>query len=87
MSTFNEKFGEGDTKDIYFIIIYQRKQKEKSSEFLFSKSNITPKNIYTNEIKEENGIYFYYKVFKFKDKIQDESHNDPHNYTIEFDIL
>ena len=46
---------EGESKDIYFMILYPRKEQEKPEEFLFSENNINPQNIYTDEIKNENG--------------------------------
>ena len=85
MTTINEKKNGIETKDIYFIILYQRKQKEKKDELIFSKSKI-PQNIYTNEIKEENGGYFYNKVFKIEIKMQDKNFNNSINYNLEFDI-
>ena len=86
MSIVNEKLDEGDSKDIYLLLLYQRKQKEKTDGVIFPKSNILLKNIYVNETKEENGMYSYNKVLKFKNKIQDENHNNASNYSIEFDI-
>ena len=69
---------EGETKDIYFMILYPRKEQEKPEEFVFSENNINPQNIYTNEIKNENGTYLYQKVFKFNGKEK--------KYTPEFEI-
>ena len=86
MSTISEKKSGGKSKDIYFILLYQRRQNEKPDELIFAKSNNIPLNIYTNEIKVENGGYFYSKVFKFKNQIQDEDSNNPINYNLEFDI-
>ena len=86
MSIVNEKLDEGDSKDIYLLLLYQRKQKEKTDGVIFPKSNILLKNIYVNETKEENGMYSYNKVLKFKNKIKDENHNNASNYSIEFDI-
>jgi hypothetical protein len=86
MDTVNDQFIGGKNKDIYFIIFYQRRQKEKKDELIFSKSNIIPTNIYTNELERENGIFFYNKVFKFKNIIKDENPKNPINYNIEFDI-
>ena len=57
--------GEGETKEIYFIILYQRKQQDKPDDFSFLENAINPQNIYSDEIKQENGGYFYKKVFKF----------------------
>jgi hypothetical protein len=64
-------------KDIYFIILYKRKQKEENDELILPKTYIT--NIYT-EIEGENGSYIY-KVFKL---IQDKNFINPIN--VEFDI-
>ena len=73
----NKEKNEGETKDIYFMILYPRKEQEKPEEFVFSENNINPQNIYTNEIKNDNG-YFYQKVFKFNGKEK--------KYSPEFDI-
>ena len=84
--SISEALYEGNTKEIYFIILYQRRQREKKDALVFSKSNVMPINIYINEEKRENGAYFYNKVFKFNHKILDENSNNPINYNIEFDI-
>ena len=70
---------EDEAKDIYFIISYTKKEKEKPEEVDFSESDIIPENILTNELKQENGEYFYKKVFKFNGKTND-------NYSLEFEI-
>ena len=69
---------EGEEKDIYFMILYPRKQQEKDNEFVFAEKGIIPKNIYKDEIQQENE-YFYKKVFKFNGKTKKK-------YSIEFDI-
>ena len=57
----------GEEKEIYFIIFYQRKQKENPKELVFSEdSDITPQNILIKEIKTKNDKYVFQKVFKFK---------------------
>ena len=84
--SISEALYERNEKEIYFIIQYQRRQREKKDELIFSKSNVVPKNIYTNEENKENGTYFYRKVFKFEYKILDENSNNTINYNIEFDI-
>jgi len=54
-------------KDIYFIIFYQRKQKENENELVFSKDcDISPQIILNKDIKLNNNKYAYKKVFKFK---------------------
>ena len=69
---------EGETKDIYFIILNQIKEKEKDDKIDFSEFNIIPKNIFEKELKKENGTIFYLKVLKFNGKTN-------HNYNIEFE--
>ena len=89
MTTFNDKLAGGETKDIYFIILYQRKQKENKDGLIFTKSNNISKNpqiIYTKEIKEENGTFFYNKVFKLERNIQDKNSNNSIKYNLIFDI-
>ena len=72
---------EGKAKEIYFIILYKRKKQEITEELIFLKSDITPENIYTNELNQENGTYFY-QVFKFNEK--NESSKKYLNYNFEF---
>jgi len=56
-----------EEKEIYFMIFYPRNQKEKQSDFHFSKDcNISPKIILNKEVKTDNNKYIYKKVFKFK---------------------
>ena len=62
----NEIIKDEKTEEIYFQILYRRKEKEK--EFKFTKYEIKPEEFFVNEIKEENGTYLYEKVFKFKRK-------------------
>ena len=69
----------GKKENIYFLIFYPRKQKEKSNEFIFSESEITPEKIFTNEIQQEKGIYSYQKIFKFNGKADNK-------YNFEFEI-
>ena len=83
----NKALAEGKTKEKFFIILYKREQKEKPKEFIFSKSDIIPNNIYINELKEENESYFYKKVFKLSTEISnDNSKKNPVNYNFEFKI-
>ena len=83
-----EKSG-GDSKDIYFLLLYPRKEQEKLEEFAFSEKNINPQNVYTNEIKYEDGSYFYQKVFKFngkEKKYNPEFEIGKDNYIISFEV-
>ena len=50
-------------KEIYFIVLYKRKEKEKLNDFCFSKNNYKIINIY-NRCQLEEDLYFYKKVFK-----------------------
>jgi len=81
---------EGEVKDIYFMIFYPRKQQEKPDEFAFSENDINPQYIHTVEIKEENGTYFYKKVFKFNGKTEKKYNPEfeigKDSYLIEFDV-
>ena len=43
-------------------------------------NTINPQNIYSDEIKQENGGYFYKKVFKFIGKTDNK-------YSLEFEIV
>jgi hypothetical protein len=86
MATINEELIGGKEKDIYFIISYQRTGEEIIDELIIPKSNKIPINIYTNEIKGENGTYYYNKVYKLKNIIQEERSNNPINYSIEIVI-
>ena len=60
-----EENNEEERKDIYFIIIYPRKQQEKPEDFFFCENDLSPQEIYSEETENENGIFFYKKVFQF----------------------
>ena len=80
---------EGEAKDIYFTIIYPRKEQEKPEEFAFSEKSINPDNIYRKETKNENGTYYYQKVFKFngkEKKYSPEFEIGKDNYIITFEV-
>ena len=58
--------------DRYFIILYQRKQKENKEDFIINetnKKNNSIKCIY-NKNAEDKGIYYYKKVFQFKGEVK-----------------
>ena len=67
----------GDSKEIYFIILYTRKEKEGEKDFIFTKNVSKLKNVYTKEIegKGENKIYLYEKVIKFIKEAKNEKKN------------
>ena len=79
-----------EEKDIYFIILYPRKQQEKPDEFAFTETDINPQKIFTDELKLENETYFYKKVFKFKGKTNQkyspEFEIGKDNYIISFEV-
>ena len=57
----------GEEKEIYFIIFYQRKQKENQEELVFSEDcDIFPQIILYKEVKINDNKYAYKIVFKFK---------------------
>ena len=59
----------GEEKEVYFIIYYQRKQKENPKEIAFSEScDSIPQAILTKEIKTSSNKYAYKKVYKYKNK-------------------
>ena len=61
------KSEKGEEKDIYFIIYYQRKQKENENDLVFPEENIIkPTTILPKEIKTSNNKFAYKKVFKFR---------------------
>ena len=55
-----------EPEEIYFLILYERSEKEGEKDFAFTKCDKEPKNIYTKEIMEKgkNKSYLYKKVFK-----------------------
>ena len=79
-----------DVKEIYFLILYKRKEKEEENSFIFINNDSKPKNIYTNEIKYEgegegqNKIYLYEKVFKYNKNLNNEDENE--KIEIQFEI-
>lgn len=70
---------EGEVKDIYFILLYPRKQPENPEEFVFDENSINPQNIFKDETKQDDGTFFYKKIFKFNGKTEKK-------YNLEFDI-
>ena len=74
------------TKEIYLIISYQRDQKENPEEIIFLETDINAKNIYINELKGENGSYFYKRVFKLNKEINNTYVENDINYNLEFEI-
>ena len=79
-----------EAKEIYFLILYKRKEKEGENSFIFINNDSKPKNIYTNEINWEregegqNKIYLYEKVFKYKKNQNNEVENE--KFEIQFEI-
>jgi hypothetical protein len=61
-------------EEMFFLILYRRKEKEMENDFVFKKGDITPKNIYTKEIEEkgQKKTYLYEKVFKNEGKPSNE---------------
>ena len=59
-----------ENKDpIYFIILYQRNEKENINDLVFNKYDTEPPKImYTKEIIDNNGIYHYEKILKIEHK-------------------
>ncbi len=72
----NEIIKDEKSNEIYFQILYRRKEKEK--EFKFTKYEIEPSVFFVNEIKAENGTYLYEKVFKFKRKAKKKEESKKH---------
>ena len=64
--------------EIYFIILYQRKEKELEKDFVFTKYETKPEKIYSMEKEGQNGIYFYEKVFKLKRKSKKKEESKKH---------
>lgn len=63
----NSSKSKGEEREIYFMIYYQRNQKENQSDFTFSEEcDISPTKILDKEVKTSNDKYIYKKVFKFK---------------------
>ena len=87
---------EKHSKEIYFIVLYERKQIEKNiNDFTFVKNHYKIDNIYTNILKKNQSQYFYQKVFKVileEDDIKKENNFDisfeigGYTYTIAFNI-
>jgi len=84
----------GEAKDIYFIILYRKKEKVGEEDFVF-KDEIKPKKIFTKEIEEEgegqNKKYFIQNVFKYDKRanngeIEIQFEIDENKYIIFFNI-
>ncbi len=67
----------GEKKEIYFIILYQREEKERENELAFKGNDTKPKNIYTKQIEgeEQNKTYLYGKIFKYDKGTKKEEEN------------
>ena len=67
--TSKSKKSKGEEKELYFIIFYKRKQKEKPEEFIFSEDCASiPQTIFSKEEITTTNNYAYKKVFKYKNK-------------------
>ena len=65
--------------EIYFSILYRRKEQEKKGDFVFTKFESKPQDIFVKEIEEQNGGgYFYEKVFKLKMKSKKKEESKKH---------
>ena len=53
-----------EEKEIYFLLIYERKKTENNSDFEFKSLDNSPVCIFTNKEDKENNIY-YKKIFKY----------------------
>ena len=80
----NETNNKGKIKEIYFITIYQRQQKEKEEkDFIFNKNYYNIRCIYTRKELIQNQQYLYAKVFKL---FWDPDNNKDNIFNISFDI-
>ena len=67
LKTSESKLQKIEEKELYFIIYYQRKQKENPEENIFSEECVhAPQAIFIKEIKTDNNKFTYKKVFKYK---------------------
>ena len=67
LKTSESKLQKIEEKELYFIIYYQRKQKENPEEIIFSEECVhAPQAIFIKEIKTDNNKFTYKKVFKYK---------------------
>jgi len=57
----------GEANEIYFMIVYRRKEKEGEDDFFFIKNDKNPKCILNEEIEEvgQSKTFLYEKVFKY----------------------
>ena len=79
--------------ETYFILLYQRKEKENENDLKFIDIKEAPKFIHNIETQEnfenqENPIFFYIKVFKFirKQKKKDIENKKAINFSFQFEI-
>ena len=80
----DETNNKGKIKEIYFITIYQRQQKEKEEkDFIFNKNYYNIRSIYTRKELIQNQQYLYAKVFKL---FWDPDNNKDNIFNISFDI-
>ena len=79
-------------KEVYFIIYYQRKQKENPKELFFSEDcDSIPQAILTKEVKTSTNKYAYKKVYKYKNKGEKELvfffGQEDYKYIITFEVI
>lgn len=69
ISTGKDTTENGKEKELYFLILYRRKEKENEKDFTFTKCDALPEKINEKEIKGTNeNSYLYIKVFKINKK-------------------
>ena len=82
-------------KDIYFIVLYEKRTMEKPNDFIFTEDECQAENICTKTINKKTDLFIYQKVFKLningeknekKKEINLEFEIGPYKYMISFQI-
>ena len=70
-----------NNREIYFIILYQREEKERENELAFIGSDTKPINIYTKQIEgeEQSKTNLYGKIFKYDKRPKKEKEKEEEN--------
>ena len=69
-------------KDIYFIVLYEKRTIEKPNDFIFTKNEYQAENICTKMINKKPDLFIYQKVFKLN--INGEKNENKKEINLEF---
>ena len=74
----------GKIKEIYFIVLYEKRTMEKPNDFIFTEDECQAENICTKTINKKTDLFIYQKVFKLN--INGEKNEKKKEINLEFEI-